>query len=59
MRMCLYLSMSVLLVRALRVENRNYEQLSEFECAASRRCACVVRVVEVGIQELKACRRRI
>jgi hypothetical protein len=55
MRVCLYLPMSVLLVRALGVKNQNYEYLFELDCAASRRCACVVRVVEIRIQELKAC----
>ena len=54
MRVCLYLPMSVLLVHALRVENQTYEKLFELECAASRRCACAVRVVEIRIQELKA-----
>jgi|AntRauMFilla1563_2_1112583.scaffolds.fasta_scaffold77487_1 hypothetical protein len=37
------------------VGNQNYEYLFELDCAASRRCACVVRVVEIRIQELKAC----
>jgi len=60
MRLCLYLPMSVLLVPHLCVacacaggRNSNYEYLFELDCAASRRCACVVRVVKIRIQEIE------
>ena len=33
--------------------NQNYEYLFELDCAASRRCACVVRVVVIRIQGIE------
>ena len=60
MRLCLYLPMSVLLVPHVCVacacvggRNQNYEYLFELDCADSRRCACVVRVVEIRIQGIE------